>query len=714
MEGQPDRIIGAIIDISDEKAMIAQLRKSAERMELAEKVAGFGIWEVDLRANTMTLSEGMLPLNRLPQGSPSHYTLEDFVKVSDPDHIAAVSAASDAAIAQRAPFQIETKWNSSDGSVVWHRIRGCPQFEGEQPVRIVGATIDVTREKETLVSLQHARERAEAAAQAKSEFLANMSHEIRTPMNGVIGIAGLLLSTELTAEQRDYAETIRTSGEALMGIINDILDCSRIEAGKLLIETFPFDLRVLLEEVSEMLAPSAHAKGLELVVDYPAGVPARFVGGADRIRQVVTNLVGNAVKFTNAGHVLVAVERLAEDANATELKISVADTGIGIAEEKFDGLFEAFTQADTSTTRKYGGTGLGLAISRKLVDLMGGSIRVESRVGHGSTFWFSLRMAPDAAEQAGPASDITLNGLESPGGRCRRSQPPRTPGTDSEWRNARGKLRGRSRGAGRYWRGTGSRRSLRLRDRQSANARDGWYCPGCRGPGRLRWGDARFHPAHLDWPRAWNPWKACGRRRLSGQAGSSREAAEHALITVGHEVWARGGQRAQFRGDPGAIDFCTERAGNACAWPEEVLVVEDNAVNQKVAVMLLAKLGISADVAADGREAVELLRLLSYDMVLMDCQMPEMNGYDATAMIRRLDGPNRGVPVIAMTAQALDGARDRCIQAGMDDYITKPVSIEDLARVLRTSLREGVTSGRFAGPSAGASIETGRSGKDQN
>jgi PAS domain S-box-containing protein len=690
--GQPDRIVGAIIEINDEKVMIERLRASAERMELAEKVAGFGVWEVDLRANTMTLSEGMLSLNRLPKGSPLRYTLEDFSKACDPEHIAAVAEASNAAIVSRTPFQIETKWTSPNGSVVWQRIRGCPEYEGEQPVRIVGATIDITREKEILDSLQQARAKAEAAARAKSDFMANMSHEIRTPMNGVIGVAGVLLSTELTAEQQDYAETIRTSGEALMAIINDILDCSRIEAGKLQIETFPFDLRVLLEEVSEMLAPSAHAKSLELVVDYPAGVPTRFVGAADRIRQVVTNLVGNAVKFTPAGHVVIAVERVAEDPTGAGIKISVADTGIGIAPEKFEGLFDAFTQADSSTTRKYGGTGLGLAISKKLVDLMGGSIEVESQVGRGSTFWFSLPMAMDAPQQAAPADHAALHDLKvlivDTAAVSRRVLKEQI----SSW---------------------GMHAHCCA---QAAEALDaipaaldagepydfviaGQQIPGMDGAGlaaKVKANSDGETPIFVVLAAIGQERGIRGGERASVGACLAKPVRHTKLRNTLSSLWARK-RGLEPAGGPGPTEsqvrLTSPLGSRECGeHGPRVLVVEDNAVNQKVAVMLLARLGIKADVAADGREAVELLRLLSYDFVFMDCQMPEMNGYDATSLIRRLNGPNRTVPVVAMTAQALGGSREKCLQAGMDDYITKPVSIEDLARVLRTWLPEAQAS----------------------
>ena len=590
------------------------------------------------------------------------------------------------------PFGEEYRLIARDGSVVWVRDQSMLlRDETGRPLLWQGVLLDITERKRAEEALRKAKAEAEAADRAKSEFLANMSHEIRTPMNGVIGMTGLLMDTDLSEEQREYASTIELSGESLLSIINDILDFSKIEAGEMRLETIDFDLRMAVEDVVALFAERAHDKGLELASSVAGDVPTAVRGDPGRVRQVLVNLLGNAAKFTEEGEVVLKAMLVEEGHHAAVVRFEVKDTGVGMTEEQRSRLFRSFSQADASTTRRYGGTGLGLAISKQLVELMGGEIGVESEPGAGSTFWFTVRLdkQPDDARAAPPrpAGLGDLRVLVADDNATNReivheqvvSWGMKT-GTAEGGHGALEALKGAD--------GEGDPYDLAILDLDMPEM------GGIELASTIK-ADPAIAPTKLVLLTSMG---------IRGEAEQARRAGFSACLTkpvrqsklfdtIATVMGAQGPPEGQAERGPAhetsAVDLrCldeerTKDRSRGRPRRARVLVAEDNQVNQKVAVRMLERLGYRADVAANGLEAVEALSRIPYSVVLMDVQMPEMDGYEATAEIRRREeGRGRRTPIIAMTANAMRGDREEALEAGMDDYVPKPVKPESLEAAL--------------------------------
>ena len=540
--GHTARITGAIIDITERKSSEAAMLELETRLERAVRGTSDALWEWETDTGDMWVAPRYRDLLGYADRDPLPATVAEFESHLHPDDAQNVTDSARRHLKDGLPHDVEARLRRKDGKYEWVRIRGVAETASDSPRRRMSGSIQlITEKKRTELALIEATNAAASANRAKSDFLANMSHEIRTPMNGVIGMAQLLADTRLSAAQREYVEDIRTSGETLLALINDILDVSKIEAGHMELEAIDIDLRSTVAETVATIGVQTAAKGLALRASVGPDVPSAVRGDPVRLRQVLFNLIGNAIKFTAEGTITLEVLLESADDSRALVRFSVRDTGIGIPADRLDRLFKSFSQVDSSTTRHYGGTGLGLSIVKQIADLMGGTVGVASEVGRGSVFWFTAQFEL--------ASD-----------------------------------------------------DHHIRNRQ----------------------------ATVEAPRA--------------PAAPRPFAGAH------------------------------------------ILLVEDNAVNQKVAQRYLEKLGVTCDVACNGREAIETWQKGNHDLILMDCQMPVMDGFEATREIRGQERHGKRIPIIALTANALASDRDNCLAAGMDEHLGKPLELAKLEACLAQHL----------------------------
>jgi two-component system sensor histidine kinase/response regulator len=690
-------IQGIARDITERKQAEEVIKLREVQLTEAQHIANLGSWEWDVQTNKVNWSDELYRIFGLhPQEFDATY--KAFLACVHPDDRKLLERALEQSLHDKVFPTLDHRIIRPDGTerTLQSNWRVTDDETG-RTIKMVGTSLDITERKQLEFELIGARDAAIESTRLKSEFLANMSHEIRTPMNGVIGMTGLLLDTELTAEQRDFTQTINASADSLMTVINDILDFSKIEAGKLRFEKLDFDLLPAVEDPVELLAERTQAKGIKIASLIESDVPVALRGDAGRLRQVLTNLIGNAVKFTDAGEVVVRVTKQSETETHAKLRFTITDTGIGISKEAQGKLFQAFVQADGSTTRKYGGTGLGLAISKQLVEMMDGEIGVQSRVGTGSTFWFTAQLEKQPA--ATGASALVKGSLNR----------KRVLIVDDNTTN----------------------RKILVHQAISWGMIPAVAASGQRAFELLRAAAGEGEPFDLVILDLMMPEMDGFEVARTIKADESIASVRLMMLTSygerGHAEQAHAAGVMAYLAKPvrqaQLFDCLTSLMGQTSATTDEakpspadsamlikhtlseakimsdkrILVAEDNIVNQKVALRQLTKLGYVADTVANGREALKALGIITYDLILMDCQMPEMDGYEATAAIRARETDARRIPIIAMTAHALEGERAKCLAAGMDDYVSKPVKMEELEKLLANWLPVSSASTEEAG-----------------
>jgi PAS domain S-box-containing protein len=665
-------------DVTELQEALERSRRSEQRLDIAAKLGGVHVWEMDYRRRE--LHKFGAEDSFYEQPNTFEALLEDIYGGIHPDDVEACKAAwaaheADPSIPNRTEYRIRR----ADGKEVWaYSTSELVLDERGKPSRLVGAMQNITQRKKAEKALVKALNEAEAANRAKSEFLANMSHEIRTPMNGVIGMNALLTRTALTPEQKKYAEAVRVSADCLLGIINDILDISKLEAGKVELEAIDFTLASVVEDVVELLSPRAAEKGLEIAAYLDDGARSGFTGDPTRLRQVVLNLLSNAVKFTEKGFVAVEVHSRPAGPGGAHLRLEAHDTGVGVPDDAKPKLFEKFQQADGSITRKFGGTGLGLSICRQLVGLMGGTIGVADRPGGGSIFWIEVELpCAEVAAHHGPRARHSLKGQ-------------RMLVVDDIEIN----------------------RSIFVRQLQAEGAVVAEAVDGPTALAAVAMADAKGEPFDIVLMDHMMPG-------MAGDAVAQKIRANGALTQPRLVLASSIGAPAPS--DPAAhagfdafltkpvrhqalMDCLCALASPARPAPEaapappqalpaapsaavgKVLLAEDNEINAMLATTLLEEAGYSVEAVVNGVEAVEAAKRGAFDLILMDVQMPEMDGLQATRLIRALGGPASQVAIVALTANAMRSDQDACLAAGMDDFISKPIEPDDFLAVVGSAI----------------------------